>query len=433
MIKRLHDDDRAGEHGPERMPAGRQAKASKGPIDFQLTPDGLVRLQKLAGNASVSALLAAPTVQRTAPSPEETTPPPGNEQDAQLALAPPPTALGEAVAGALARAAAGAVAGAAAGLAASVAAFAKPEDVAAAQPVLHRGASGAGVTELQTRLNLAGATPQLKVDGDFGPKTHRAVRRYQALSGLKADGVAGKHTWLGLGVYKAPAARANEKEREAALTKVTIATIGHGSSTAAVAAATALQNQQWKNLDLAGLKQLAGLTVELHVIPHNKKLTDLADFVALRGQTTFDGRLWDNVRGINMGKSGTKIRSAVAEEAMISIQGMPSGYGPGFVAGHENGHAVRSALKPDQNTKLQKLFDDRKAAHPPPAQNAADDQYWLPPSWYAGANSDEYWANSVAAYYNHPYNTTDSVVKMYTPGWLAANDPKMYAFLKTVF
>jgi peptidoglycan hydrolase-like protein with peptidoglycan-binding domain len=289
------------------------------------------------------------------------------------------------------------------------------------------------VSDLQVRLNQAGATPQLKVDGMFGPKPYRAVRRYQALSGMTVDGTVGKQSWLGLGVYKAPASRANEKEREEALSKVTIDTVGHGSSTAAIAAASALQGQQWKNLDLVGLKQLAGLTIEIHVIPNDKKLTDLPDFASLRGTTTFDGRLWDDVRGINMGKSGTKIRSAVAEEALISIRGKPSGYGPGFVAAHENGHAVRNALSADQNTKLQKLFDDRKAAHAPPAQNAADDEYWLSPSWYAGANSDEYWANSVAAYYNHPYNTTETVKKMYTSAWLATNDPKMYAFLKSVF
>lgn len=421
MSERLYESDRDLER---RQASVRRSEPDGAPAEGRqvqrpLTPARVMRLQRLVGNASVAVLLGArPVVQRSAPSPAETAPPVGTEADAQVALAPPPATatVGEKAAASEPVKAAGPK---------------TPEELAAARPQLRAGASGAEVNDLQQRLNQAGAVPQLKVDGKFGPRTDRAVRKYQALSGLKADGIAGPKTWLGLGIYKE--SRPNDKDRATALSKITIDTIGHGSSSSAVAAATALQQQQWQNLDLVGLKQLDGLTIELHVIPHKKKLTDLDDFKALKGQTTFDGRLWDDVRGINIGKTGKKIRSAVAEEALISIKGMPSGYGPGFVAGHEDGHAVRSALSPAQNTALQKLFDDRKKDHAPPAQNAADDAFWLPPSWYAGANSDEYWANSVAAYFNHPYSDGEAVVKMYTPGWLAANDAKMYAFLQQVF
>jgi hypothetical protein len=419
MSKRLYESDKEVER---RQASGRRSEPERASGEGQhlqrpLTPARVMRLQRLAGNASVADLLGArPVLQRSAPSPAETAPPVGTEADAQVALAPPP-------------ATATASEKASATEAVKEAGAKTPEELAAARPQLRAGASGAEVKDVQQRLNQAGAVPQLKVA--FGPRTARAVRKDQALRGLKADGIAGPKTWLGLGIYKE--SRPNDKDRATALGKITIETIGHGSSSGAVAAATALQQQQWQNLDLVGLKQLDGLTVELHVIPHNKKLTDLDDFKALKGQTTFDGRLWDDVRGINIGKTGKKIRSAVAEESLIRIKGMPSGYGAGFVAGHEDGHAVRGALSPEQNTALQKLFDDRKKDHAPPAQNAADDAFWLPPSWYAGANSDEYWANSVAAYFNHPYSDDKAVVKMYTPGWLAANDAKMYAFLQKVF
>lgn len=58
------------------------------------------------------------------------------------------------------------------------------------------GAHGKLVAELQSRLNLAGA--RLRVDGDFGPKTVAAVRRFQRRRELVADGIVGPKTWAAL-------------------------------------------------------------------------------------------------------------------------------------------------------------------------------------------------------------------------------------------
>jgi peptidoglycan hydrolase-like protein with peptidoglycan-binding domain len=404
-----------------KVGAGRAAPeaAQVSRADRSMSVARILRLQRLAGNASVATLLGSPTaVQRSAPVAAETGPVTGTAADAHLALAPPPVATAEAAAGPK--------------VAEVPAARQTPQEVADSKPFLAINASGESVKELQTRLNLSGVKPTLKVDGLFGPRTQRGVRHYQAISALSVDGRVGPKTWLGLGVYKETRSNA-ETDRKAALDKITIDTVAHGSSSAAVAAGRAVQQQEWLNLDLDGLKQLDGLTIELHVIPHNKKMTDLDEFKALKGTTTFDGRLWDDVRGINMGKDGTKIRSAVGEEALVAIKGQPSGYGPGFVASHETGHALKNALTATQLTKLTTLFSDRVATHAPPAQDAADDEYWLPPSWYTGANEDEYLGNSIAAYYSHPHSTVDETVKMYTPAWLAANDEKMYAFLQTIF
>ncbi|HEY8736694.1 MAG TPA: peptidoglycan-binding protein [Candidatus Dormibacteraeota bacterium] len=385
-----------------------------------MTAGGILRLQRMAGNASVTTLLRQPLgLQRSAPVAEDASPGTGTAADAQLALAPPavtttaPMSAGAAVSQAPATAK-------------------TPEEVAGTKPLLRLHSSGVAVKELQSRLNLAGAKPSLNVDGLFGPRTQKAVRHYQAISGLSADALVGRKTWLALGVYKETRSNA-DKDRKAALDKITIDTVAHGSSTAAVAAAKTVQEQEWLNLDLVGLKQLDGLTIELHVIPHNKKMTDLDEFKALKGQTTFDGRLWDDVRGINMGKDGKKIRSAVGEEALIAIKGQASGYGPGFVTSHETGHALKNSLTATQLTTLTKLFSDRVKDHPPPAQSAADDADWLPPSWYTGANENEYMADSIAAYFSHPHSTAATTVTMYTPGWLAKNDAKMYAFLQTIF
>jgi peptidoglycan hydrolase-like protein with peptidoglycan-binding domain len=67
---------------------------------------------------------------------------------------------------------------------------------------LHRGVSGWDVAALQFKLAWHGF-PSGFFDGDFGPHTKRALRRFQLWAGLHVDGVAGRETFLAL---KAPLA-----------------------------------------------------------------------------------------------------------------------------------------------------------------------------------------------------------------------------------
>ncbi len=66
------------------------------------------------------------------------------------------------------------------------------------RPTLRRGARGEGVGVLQQKLNAAGATPALVIDGDFGSVTRTALSAFQAAHGLGRDGVAGARTWAAL-------------------------------------------------------------------------------------------------------------------------------------------------------------------------------------------------------------------------------------------
>lgn len=67
---------------------------------------------------------------------------------------------------------------------------------AAPRATLRKGAKSGDVQTLQGRLNANGAN--LKVDGDFGLLTERAVRLFQADRKLVADGVVGPQTWAAL-------------------------------------------------------------------------------------------------------------------------------------------------------------------------------------------------------------------------------------------
>ena len=62
-------------------------------------------------------------------------------------------------------------------------------------PYMH----GEDVRELQKALKEQGFDPG-QIDGVFGKKTERAVKRFQKECGLKADGIAGKNTCFALGL-----------------------------------------------------------------------------------------------------------------------------------------------------------------------------------------------------------------------------------------
>ena len=62
-------------------------------------------------------------------------------------------------------------------------------------PTLRYGSKGETVIHLQTRLNFLGYGP-LEVDGDFGPATEAAVKKFQQNNNpLDVDGIVGPDTW----------------------------------------------------------------------------------------------------------------------------------------------------------------------------------------------------------------------------------------------
>ena len=59
--------------------------------------------------------------------------------------------------------------------------------------LLKLGSQGKEVKELQEFLGI-------NVDGDFGPKTEAAIKKWQSANGLKADGIVGPKTWDAIGL-----------------------------------------------------------------------------------------------------------------------------------------------------------------------------------------------------------------------------------------
>jgi len=74
----------------------------------------------------------------------------------------------------------------------------------AAKPdgMLRMGAKGARVRELQALLNRVPGGMQVKVDGDFGPSTKKAVSAFQMAKGITVDGVVGPQTQDALAQYR---------------------------------------------------------------------------------------------------------------------------------------------------------------------------------------------------------------------------------------
>jgi murein DD-endopeptidase MepM/ murein hydrolase activator NlpD len=62
------------------------------------------------------------------------------------------------------------------------------------RPTLRQGSRGQSVRELQSLLKSKGFDPG-PVDGEFGPKTAAAVRRFQQAAGITVDAIVGPQTW----------------------------------------------------------------------------------------------------------------------------------------------------------------------------------------------------------------------------------------------
>ncbi|WP_380285601.1 peptidoglycan-binding protein [Kitasatospora purpeofusca] len=64
-----------------------------------------------------------------------------------------------------------------------------------ARPTLKQGSSGEAVKQAQCYLGSSLTGEAILVDGDFGPVTDAATRRFQKCANITVDGVIGAQTW----------------------------------------------------------------------------------------------------------------------------------------------------------------------------------------------------------------------------------------------
>lgn len=66
--------------------------------------------------------------------------------------------------------------------------------------VYKNGCKGENIKVLQQKINSYFDSLKINIDGDFGPKTERAVKIYQKINDLEADGIVGPMTQKILGI-----------------------------------------------------------------------------------------------------------------------------------------------------------------------------------------------------------------------------------------
>jgi hypothetical protein len=170
----------------------------------------------------------------------------------------------------------------------------------------------------------------------------------------------------------------------------------------------------------SAVTKLATARTVIFVIPRDKRLTDLDEFANLRGETTQDGRRYEDLAGIGgHSLANENLAIAVCEENLVSIPGVRDVYGKGYsVATHEIAHAIYSkVLEPKQFSKVYELYTAQKQAA---ATHWTDD--------YAATNAREYFAQSTNAYFNQ-----NAGIGHGGRDWLRANDPKMCTLLDEIY
>jgi hypothetical protein len=375
----------------------------------------VVQLQRLAGNAATSLLIQRLCLEDDAATGASGRGTAGVELPPPMPGGPAPTASGGPTVGTTTTA----------------------PGAAPAHRTLRRGSRGEDVTDLQNRLNAAGtADPALDPDGIFGRLTQAAVREYQSTHDLVPDGIAGPLTWASLDSGGGGGGGVEPPVPETDPLAGIVTIVGHDSSAGAIARAREQAIELYGSIAPANRTRMEADPIWIDVIPHDKKLTELPEYAHLAGTTTFDGRIWDDVRGIQTEVNGLR-RVAVAEEDLVTISGTPASYGSGFLEAHEGGHGLQfSGLTVAQQATLVTVYAARLAASGPitqttPAGTAT--AMWLNPAWYSAANKEEYFANSVAAYHGHPYTNGAADVAMYTQSWLETNDAPMFQLLQAVY
>lgn len=197
------------------------------------------------------------------------------------------------------------------------------------------------------------------------------------------------------------------------------------------AAAVEIAHKIASSLSEGAKAPLVGKSLQVHIIPSNVELTELPPWQHLAGTSTCDGRdgcvedrPWSSVRGIGgtTAEDQNYIATAVGQEELVPVSGMPSRYGLGYVLAHEFSHVFLQFIGQSFRNSVQAVLDSRG----PNADYLGIDRY-------TRSNIDEYWAEGSAALFRYAHSKSSSSIAEYTPEWLAANDPALLSRLNQIY
>ncbi len=182
--------------------------------------------------------------------------------------------------------------------------------------------------------------------------------------------------------------------------------------------------------------QLAGRILEVHIIPADMLLTDLAEWRHLRGTKTCEKKLgdgtpnpacasprdWDAIRGAGgMLVPGTnRIVMAVGQESLIYGTGRTTRFALGHVLAHELGHVALEFAAPHEMINVKNVLESNKSTH----DYMGDDAY-------TRSTPHEYFAEGTAGLFGYERGSGDNVE--FTRQWLTVNEPNLIKILLRIF
>jgi hypothetical protein len=164
----------------------------------------------------------------------------------------------------------------------------------------------------------------------------------------------------------------------------------------------------------ATLAKMRAIGFKVEIIGKDQVLTDLADYSALKGKTTLDGRDYDRgTRGV-----GSRNMCSIGEENLLCLSGQR--YREEDILVHEFSHSIMAHMDPSIKAMIEIAY-----------RNAAEKQLY-PDGIYMMRNSGEYWAEGTQAWFevtlrhdvNGGYNTQER---------LKDHDPQLASILQQVY
>ncbi len=146
-----------------------------------------------------------------------------------------------------------------------------------------------------------------------------------------------------------------------------------------------------------------------YIIPLYEKATDYKSGQEFKGQRSFDGRLWDDIRGRGGFNSATGIEDL---ESVINFDFN--------TLSHEFAHQIHGyAFNKEQKEKISELYEKAKK-----------DSKFL--DYYAGSNDFEYFAQGVEAYNSQQGKLTLKATAKNTIEFLKEKDKELYDFIDKI-